>query len=123
VRVTYGKLIRDRIPEIMDAAGVRYEVAVLDDAAFRSALRAKLLEEATEAASAGSAEELAKEIADLFEVAETLLAVEGVDAEAVGRSSGSGARRAAGSGGGWSSGGRKGDRGGPVRVAARPPAG
>jgi predicted house-cleaning noncanonical NTP pyrophosphatase (MazG superfamily) len=83
VRVTYGKLIRDRIPEIMDAAGVRYEVAVLDDAAFRSALRAKLLEEATEAASAGSAEELAKEIADLFEVAETLLAVEGVDAEAV----------------------------------------
>jgi predicted house-cleaning noncanonical NTP pyrophosphatase (MazG superfamily) len=83
VRVTYGKLIRDRIPEIMDAAGVRYEVAVLDDAAFRSALRAKLLEEATEAASAGSAEELAKEIADLCEVAETLLAVEGVDAEAV----------------------------------------
>jgi predicted house-cleaning noncanonical NTP pyrophosphatase (MazG superfamily) len=83
VRVTYGKLIRDRIPEIMDAARVRYEVAVLDDAAFRSALRAKLLEEATEAASAGSGEELAKEIADLFEVVEALLAVEGVGLEVV----------------------------------------
>jgi predicted house-cleaning noncanonical NTP pyrophosphatase (MazG superfamily) len=83
VRVTYGKLIRDRIPEIMDAAGVRYEVAVLDDAAFRSALRAKLLEEATEAGSAGTAEELVKEIADLFEVVEELLAVEGMDLEEV----------------------------------------
>jgi predicted house-cleaning noncanonical NTP pyrophosphatase (MazG superfamily) len=83
VRVTYGKLIRDRIPEIMDAASVRYELAVLDDAAFRSALRAKLLEEATEAGSAASAEELAKEIADLFEVVAALLVVEGVDVEAV----------------------------------------
>jgi predicted house-cleaning noncanonical NTP pyrophosphatase (MazG superfamily) len=83
VRVTYRKLIRDRIPEIMDAAGVRYEVAVLDDATFRSALRAKLLEEATEAASAGSAEELVTEIADLLEVVEALLAAEGVDPETV----------------------------------------
>ena len=70
MRITYGKLIRDRIPEIMDAEGVRYEVVELDDAGFHAALLAKVLEEA-------------EEIADLYEVLDALLASEGIAASTV----------------------------------------
>ena len=79
MRATYGKLIRDRIPEILEAEGLRYEVARLDDEAFRAALLAKLLEEAGEAAEARDADGLLREIADLFEVVDALLRVQGVD--------------------------------------------
>lgn len=34
MRDVYGKLIRDRIPELMDADGLRYEVAELDGTGF-----------------------------------------------------------------------------------------
>lgn len=79
MRTTYGKLIRDRIPEILEAEGLRYEVARLDDAAFRAALLAKLLEEAGEAAAvgdadaAGDADALARELADLYEVIDAIM--------------------------------------------------
>ena len=49
---TYNKLIRDRIPAIIDAAGKTYAVEVLSDAAYQQALAAKLVEEAKEAQNA-----------------------------------------------------------------------
>ncbi len=79
MRRTYEKLIRDRIPELMDADGVRYEVAVLDDHAFRAALLAKLEEEAAEARAAAGREERVKELADVLEVLEAVLAAEGIE--------------------------------------------
>lgn len=79
MRRTYEKLIRDRIPELMDADGVRYEVDVLDDHAFRAALLAKLEEEATEARAAEGRTERVKELADVLEVFEALLASEGIE--------------------------------------------
>ncbi len=79
----YDKLIRDRIPEIMDAAGVRYEVDTLDAAAFERALRAKLVEEAREVADADGPEELAKELADLLEVSRALMKATGLEPDAV----------------------------------------
>lgn len=78
MRRTYEKLIRDRIPELMDADGVRYQVDVLDDAAFRAALLEKLVEEAGEVRAAEGRSELVKELADVLEVVEALLEVEGV---------------------------------------------
>jgi predicted house-cleaning noncanonical NTP pyrophosphatase (MazG superfamily) len=83
MRITYGKLIRDRIPEIMDAAGVRYEVVELDDTAFHAALLAKVLEEAEEIAAAASADDRTEEIADLYEVLDALLSCEGIAASTV----------------------------------------
>ena len=83
MRITYGKLIRDRIPEIMDAAGVRYEVAELGDADYRSALLAKVLEEAEEIAAATHSDDRTEEIADLYEVLDALLACEGIAASTV----------------------------------------
>ena len=83
MRTTYGKLIRDRIPEILEAEGLRYEVARLDDEAFPAALLAKLLEEAGEAASAVDADGLARELADLYEVIDAVLEANGLDGDAV----------------------------------------
>ena len=78
MRRTYDKLIRDRIPELMDADGVRYGVDVLDDAAFRVALLEKLVEEAGEVRAAEGRSERVIELADVLEVVEALLEVEGV---------------------------------------------
>lgn len=71
MRKNYDKLIRDRIPEIMDAEGTEYETEVLNERDYVAALRAKVLEEAREISEA-SPEELAKEIGDLLEVLEAL---------------------------------------------------
>jgi hypothetical protein len=50
---TTGKLVRDRIPEIIRAQGGRPVSATLDGAAYARALRHKLVEEAGEVARAG----------------------------------------------------------------------
>lgn len=71
MRVTYNRLVRDRIPEIIEADGYRPVTTVLDDHGYRAALLAKLVEEAQEAAEA-SADALAGELADVLEVLESL---------------------------------------------------
>lgn len=60
----YEKLVRDRIPEILDAKGIPYEQRIATDAEYKAELVKKLLEEAEEFAEATSVEELA----DVFEV-------------------------------------------------------
>jgi predicted house-cleaning noncanonical NTP pyrophosphatase (MazG superfamily) len=47
-----GKLVPDRIPEIMTAKGLSPEVRLLDAAEYHHALRNKLAEEALEAQAA-----------------------------------------------------------------------
>lgn len=79
MRITYDKLIRDRIPEIMDRAGVRYELAELTGEVFRAALGAKAVEEAEELRAAGTRDDVVKELADVLEVLEALMRVDGID--------------------------------------------
>jgi len=76
VTARYGKLVRDRIPEIIENAGKKASYASLDDAGFRKALVAKLIEEAREVAEA-SGEERLSELADLAEVLDATLAAHG----------------------------------------------
>ena len=86
MRREYGKLIRDRIPAIIEAAGKRYEVRVLDEAAYREALAAKLVEEGQEVVAAidsGTRQQQVKELADVYEVLDALLAVTGITSEEV----------------------------------------
>lgn len=64
----YTKLVRDRIPEILDAKGLSYEKHVASDDEYRSELIKKLLEEASEFAKAGDVVELA----DVLEVVQAL---------------------------------------------------
>jgi len=72
MRVTHNKLIRDRIPEIIQADGHRAVTRVLDGVPYRSALVAKLVEEAQEAQTA-SLDDLPGELADIFEILQALL--------------------------------------------------
>lgn len=61
---TYNKLVRDRIPEIIEATGARCETKILSDAEYLLLLNAKLDEELAEYHETGDIEELA----DLLEV-------------------------------------------------------
>ena len=63
-RTVYNKLVRDRIPEIIDASGKTCTVEVLTNDAYIQALDAKLSEELAEYQQSKSLEELA----DLLEV-------------------------------------------------------
>jgi predicted house-cleaning noncanonical NTP pyrophosphatase (MazG superfamily) len=68
------KLVRDRIPEIIRAAGGRPETRVADPAEHVSRLRAKLVEEGGEYIASGDPEELA----DVLEVVHALAAAHGI---------------------------------------------
>lgn len=74
MRFRVEKLIRDRMAELMHAQGVRTFTRRLSDAEFVAALRAKLMEEAREAADASTPADLLEELAD---VAEVMLALAG----------------------------------------------
>ena len=78
--VPYRKLVRDRIPAIIEADGRRPVTRVLDQASYRRALLDKLAEEAGEAARANAAD-LPEELADLLEVLRALTAAAGMSWE------------------------------------------
>lgn len=65
---SYHKLVRDKIPEILDKKGVPYEKRIAAPEEYKSELIKKLTEEANEFAEAGDPEELA----DVLEVIEAL---------------------------------------------------
>lgn len=69
------KLVRDRIPEILKAAGKRCDVQRLDDAEFGRKLDEKLAGELAEYRESGEIEELA----DMVEVIEAILNRRGIE--------------------------------------------
>ena len=73
--IYHKKLVRDRIPEIIEKAGKTCVTRVLDDAAYIAALDAKMTEELAEYHADGSMEELA----DLLEVMMAAAAARGHD--------------------------------------------
>ena len=70
----YGKLIRDRIPEIIEADGKTARVRILPDAEYDAELKNKLTEEVAEYLESGEPSELA----DILEVVEALAERQGV---------------------------------------------
>lgn len=68
------KLVRDRIPEIIRAAGGQPETRVADPAEHVGRLRAKLVEEAGEYIASGDP----RELADVLEVVHALAATHGM---------------------------------------------
>ena len=77
MRVPYQKLVRDPIPEIVQSHGAHPVTRAPDQAHYRQALLAKLLEEAHEAVAARPAE-LPGELADVLDVVRALAAVHGL---------------------------------------------
>ena len=72
---THNKLVRDLIPGIIQQSGRTAEWETLDEAAYQTALRTKLTEEAREFEQDPCAEELA----DLMEVMEAIIQSYGYD--------------------------------------------
>ena len=68
LRFRVEKLIRDKLPEIMRAAGLRVFERTLETPEFIESLKTKLAEEAAEVASAGTRQEMLEELADVMEV-------------------------------------------------------
>ncbi|MGE5604852.1 MAG: hypothetical protein ACM3YE_04080, partial [Bacteroidota bacterium] len=70
----YHKLVRDKIPEIIEAAGKKCEIRTLDDEEYLQELNWKLQEEIHEYQESGAVEELA----DLVEVVQAIARLKGV---------------------------------------------
>lgn len=79
--ITYNKLVRDRIPEIIEAGGDSCVTKILTDEAYLRMLDAKLDEELSEYHADGNPEELA----DLLEVIYAAAKARGVSAEELDR--------------------------------------
>jgi predicted house-cleaning noncanonical NTP pyrophosphatase (MazG superfamily) len=77
MQISHRKLVRDRIPEIIQADGHRAVTRVLDEESYRAALLEKLTEEAHEVRQA-PAEQLVAELADVLEVLKALAKAHGL---------------------------------------------
>lgn len=77
MRTTHNKLVRDRIPGIIQADGRRAVTHALDEESYRAALLEKLAEEAREAREA-TAEQLPGELADILEVLQAITQAHGL---------------------------------------------
>lgn len=64
----YTKLVRDKIPEILERKGVSYEKRIASPEEYKEELVKKLVEEVSEFTEAGDPEELA----DVLEVIEAI---------------------------------------------------
>jgi len=71
-KIHYNKLIRDKIPEVINESGGTCKVKKLRTKEFEKELLKKLGEEADEVLSARSTKELIYELADVMEVIEEI---------------------------------------------------
>ncbi len=77
MKKTYNKLVRDRIPEIIESSGATCNVKILSDSEYLQMLDKKLTEELSEYYTDGNPEELA----DLLEVIYAAAKARGVSAK------------------------------------------
>lgn len=83
---TFNKLVRDKIPEIIAQEGTAYSSRILDVAEYRQELAKKIVEEANEVlAAADDNQELIKEIGDVLEVIDAIVASYQLDKAEIGR--------------------------------------
>lgn len=79
----FNKLVRDRIPEIIEGNGEIAVTRILDEAEYKLELEKKLLEECNEVLSAVRHDERIEELADVLEVLGAIGALEGADLEKI----------------------------------------
>ncbi len=73
----YNKLVRDKIPEIIEADGKKCKIRILSDEEYIASLEAKLNEEVTEYQEDKNLEEMA----DVFEVLQSICVARGYSLE------------------------------------------
>ncbi len=76
-KTVYNKLVRDKIPSIIEGSGKQAVTATLPDEQYIERLNQKLLEEVHEFLQSGSVEELA----DIGEVMHAIMAYKGISLE------------------------------------------
>ncbi len=69
---TYNKLVRDKIPEIIEKSGKKFRTSILNKAEFEMELKSKLKEELTEYLEAKTSQDAIEELADMLEVMKSL---------------------------------------------------
>jgi predicted house-cleaning noncanonical NTP pyrophosphatase (MazG superfamily) len=82
MRKYYNKLIRDKIPQIIEHSGKSCQCQTLSSTEYLKALGEKLVEEAKETAIAldsPDCDALLYELADLYEVIDAILALKGIE--------------------------------------------
>ncbi len=74
---TYNKLVRDRIPEIIEGNGEKPVIRILDEVEYKTELETKLNEEYHEVLGTTTSEDRIEELADMVEIISALAALEG----------------------------------------------
>jgi predicted house-cleaning noncanonical NTP pyrophosphatase (MazG superfamily) len=75
MRKEFGKLVRDRIPAIIESKGEKALTRILEGDEYVLALKEKLIEEAREVEGTKERSEVLEELADLLEVSMALMQV------------------------------------------------
>ncbi|MCG1023460.1 nucleoside triphosphate pyrophosphohydrolase [Sutcliffiella horikoshii] len=79
----YNKLVRDKIPQIIEGTGKRYTYKVLSDEDYIKYLKLKSYEELDEYCAAETNEGAVEELADLLEIVRALAGYHGSSIEEV----------------------------------------
>ncbi len=74
-----SKLIRDKIPEIVKSKWEQISISIANQEEFRIKLFEKLIEESNEVIDAKTKSEIIEEMADLYEVIDSILENEKID--------------------------------------------
>ncbi|MDF9553711.1 nucleoside triphosphate pyrophosphohydrolase [Bacillus tropicus] len=80
---TYNKLVRDRIPEIIENNGKTFTTRILDEKEYIEEVSKKTQEELAEYLEAESKEHKVEELADLLELVNALAEHEGTTLEEI----------------------------------------
>jgi len=83
MRIAYNKLVREKVPQAIEADGHTCRIEVLAPNDYAIELKRKLVEEAQEALESSTQDDLVLELADLMEVIISLSAASGVQSEAI----------------------------------------
>ncbi|KPB06032.1 nucleoside triphosphate pyrophosphohydrolase [Bacillus sp. CHD6a] len=79
----YNKLVRDKIPQIIEESGKKYTLEILNDHDYIKYLKLKSYEELDEYCASHSNEDAVEELADLLEVIHALANYHGFSMEEV----------------------------------------
>ncbi|MFE7062043.1 phosphoribosyl-ATP pyrophosphohydrolase [Sutcliffiella sp. NPDC057660] len=79
----YNKVVRDNIPQIIEATGKKFTTRILKDQDFIKHLKQKCYEELNEYCAADTNEEAIEELADLMEIIRSLAQYHGTSMEEV----------------------------------------
>jgi predicted house-cleaning noncanonical NTP pyrophosphatase (MazG superfamily) len=79
----YNKLVRDRIPKIIESTGKKFSTRILNDEEYITELKNKSFEELEEYVQASNNEDAIEELADLLEIIHALAEYHGSSIEKV----------------------------------------